>query len=346
MIPGVFFDGRSSHAKRVDVWREGDSLKWRETDREYVVPLLSVEPSARVIGVPFVLRLPDGAHIQLEHDLMPADWFAGSHRLERVVDWLERRWPAALVGIFVVVATLGALFQFGLPWAADRLAMNMPHAIEVSMGRQSLAVLEGRALLPTTLPLDRRQHLRAIFQHFAGSLSGMPPVQLRFYASPLLGANAFALPDGSVVFTDALVRALPDDQAFIAVTAHELGHQAHHHMLRLVLRSSGVVIVGSMLMGDVASIGGMASGIPIFLLDSHYSRTFEEDADSFAFTALANQGIDPAAFVRAIQALERIRPDVGKGDQLRYLSSHPLTAERIARANAASHAFELTHAGR
>jgi Zn-dependent protease with chaperone function len=345
MIPGIFFDGRSSHAIHVDVWREGDNLKWRETNKEHAVPLMAVEPSARVIGVPFVLHLPDGAHIQVEHDRLPADWFAGSHRLERVVDGLERRWQAALIGIFVVVATLGALFQFGLPWAADRLAMNMPHAIEVSMGRQSLAVLEGRALLPTSLPLDRRQHLQAIFQHFADRLTGMPPVQIRFYASPMLGANAFALPDGSVVFTDALVRALPDDQAFIAVTAHELGHQAHHHMLRLVLRSSGVVIVGSMLMGDVASIGGLASGIPIFLLDSHYSRAFEEDADTFAFSALASQGIDPAAFVRAIQALERVHPEVGKGDELRYLSSHPLTAERIARANAASRAFQLAHAG-
>ncbi len=100
-------------------------------------------------------------------------------------------------------------------------------------------------------------------------------------------------------------------------------------------------------MGDVASIGGMASGIPIIsALVSHYSRTFEEDADSFAFSALASQGIDPAAFVLChYRRLNGFVLTWGREMNCATSSSHPLTAERIARANAASHAFELTHAG-
>lgn len=344
MIPGVFFDGKSSRAIHVSVWREGDSLRWRGTGNEGVTPMSVVEPSARVIGVPFVLRLPDDAHIQIDHDLLPADWFPHSHRLERVVDWLERRWPAALIGIAVVVVSLAGLFEFGLPWAADRVAMHMPHVLEVAMGRQSLAVLEGRVLLPSQLPLERRQHLQEVFQHFVTAVPDLPPVQIRFYASPLVGANAFALPDGTVVFTDALARIVPDDPAFIAVIAHELGHEAHHHMLRQVLRSSGVAIVASMMMGDVTSIGGVTAGIPVFLIDSHYSRSFEEDADNFAFHALAQQGIDPIAFVHAMQALERAHPELKNEREAHYLSSHPLTAERIARANAASRAFQASRA--
>ena len=345
MIPAVYFDGRSSQATWVSVWREDAVLRWRTADRtrEWDAPFESVEPSARVAGLPFVLQLSNGAHLQIDHDLLPSDWFPRHHRLERVVDWLEHRWVAALVSIVVVVVSLLGLFEFGLPWAADRIATHLPHALETSMGRESLATLEGRLLLSTTLASDRQQHLQSVFRHFVDGLPGLPEVRLRFYSSPAIGANAFALPDGTIVFTDALAKAIPDDEAFIAVIAHELGHQAGHHMLRQVLRSSGVFIVASMLMGDVTSLGGVAAGIPMFLIDSHYTRRFEEDADSFAFRTLAQQGIDPVAFVHAMQALERTHPELKGGKELRYVSSHPLNDERIARASEASRRFQASH---
>ncbi|MHA6205538.1 M48 family metallopeptidase [Dyella soli] len=342
MIPAIYFDGHASHATRVHVWRDDAMLRWRRTDRarEWDVPLASVEPSARVTGLPFVLHLANGAHLQIEHDLLPDDWFPRHHRLERLVDWLERRWVAALVSVVIVVVSLLGLFEFGLPWAADRIATRLPHALETSMGRQSLVALEGRLLLPTTLGPARQAHLQAVFRHFVDGVPGLPVVELKFYASPAIGANAFALPDGSIVFTDALAKAVPDDQAFLAVIAHELGHQAGHHMLRQVLRSSGVFIVAGMMMGDVTSLGGVATGIPMFLIDSHYSRRFEEDADAFAFRTLAQRDIDPVAFVHAMQALQRAHPELKGGTGLRYVSSHPLNDQRIARANEASRRYQ------
>jgi Zn-dependent protease with chaperone function len=347
MVPAIYFDGRSTHATRVDAWRDEGVLRWRSTGgtQEWSAPWLAIEPSARVTGVPFTLRLDDGGHLQIDHDALPADWFARHHLIERMVDWLERRWMAALAGVLVVVASLFGLFEYGLPWAADRIATHMPTSVENAMGRQSLAALEGRMLMPTTLPPDRQSHLQSVFSRFISGIPDAPGVRLTFYQAKGIGANAFALPGGTIAFTDELATALPDDDAFIAVIAHELGHQAHRHMLRQVLRSSGVLIVASMLMGDVTSMGGVAAGIPMFLVDSHYSRGFEEDADRFAFDALASHGIDPEAFVRAMQALERAHPEL-KGEQARYASSHPLTAERIVRAHEASLRFQAARAPR
>lgn len=343
MVPATYFDGRSTRATPVSVWREEAVLRWRTADRqhEWHAPLLAIEPSAGVIGLPYTLRLRDGAHLQIEHDQLPDDWFPRHHRLERVVDWLERRWPAALAGIVVIVVALAGLLEFGVPWGADRIAAHMPPSLGNAMGTRSLSAMEGRLLLPTTLTPSQQAHYQAVFLRFVQGMRDLPEVRLHFYEAPAIGANAFAMPGGTVVFTDELVKALPDDEAFIAVIAHELGHQAHHHMLRQVLRGSGVFIVAGMLMGDVTSIGGITAGVPTFLINAHYTRGFESDADHFAFDALARRDIDPVAFVHAMQALQQAHPELKDVENdLRYLSSHPMTAERIAQAAKASQAFQ------
>jgi len=66
-------------------------------------------------------------------------------------------------------------------------------------------------------------------------------------------------------------------------------------------------------------------------------------AGDFAFQALSQQGIDPIAFVDAMHALERAHPETSGAHTIRYLSSHPLDEDRIARAEAASAAFRLKH---
>jgi Zn-dependent protease with chaperone function len=339
MVPGIYYDGRTTRATPVAISRVDDHLSWSGGGVDGSAPLSGIVSSARVIGVPFTLALPDGAQLQVAHDDMPGDWFVRRHRIEHAVDRLERMRSIAISSVVVVMLALVALFGYVLPWTTDRIATHLPQRLEVAMGEQSLALLRGRVLLPTRIPSDKYAHLRDVFDRFAHAIPGLPPVHVAFYNAPAVGANAFALPDGTVVFTDALVNALPDDRSFLAVAAHELGHQAHHHMMREVLRSSGIVVVFGMLTGDVTSLGGVAGAIPVFLLNSHYSRAFEADADAFAFAALAGQGIDPIAFVDAMHALEQAHPELSGSHASRYLSSHPLDDERIARAQAASQAF-------
>jgi predicted Zn-dependent protease len=114
-------------------------------------------------------------------------------------------------------------------------------------------------------------------------------------------------------------------------------------MLRLVLRGSGVAIVAAVLIGDVSG-STIAATVPAFLLNARYSREFESQADDYALTALARAGISPAAFVRAMQALEKAHPELREDADIRYLSSHPVTLERIAHAQAAAQRFQRGHA--
>ncbi|MEB3735127.1 M48 family metalloprotease [Halopseudomonas pachastrellae] len=48
-------------------------------------------------------------------------------------------------------------------------------------------------------------------------------LKVHFRSAPALGANAFALPGGHLVFTDAMVELAQHDDELVAVLAHEAG---------------------------------------------------------------------------------------------------------------------------
>ena len=64
-----------------------------------------------------------------------------------------------------------------------------------------------------------------------------------------------------------------------------------------------------------------------------FSRDFEREADDFALGHLARRGIAPEVFAAILQRMEDQRP--GGKDAPDFLSSHPGTRERIAKARGA-----------
>lgn len=343
-MQGTYFDGRSSRAHAVAVECVAGALQTRGENITRDDLLTTIQPSAPLAGVPFTLRCADGARLQLPPDAPVADWFPAHHRLERRVNRWERRGSIAAAAAIIVALALVALFEWGVPAAGDYAAMHLPAAVDRMVGEQSLAVLRARVLEPSALPEARRAELQRRFRAFVTRTGDPDTLRLEFFRSPALGANAFSLGGGIIVVTDALVRALPDDDAFLAVVAHEMGHQYYRHTLRMVLRSSGVAIVVSVMMGDVSG-STIAAAMPVFLLSAHYSRGFEAQADGFAFASLERAGISPMAFVRAMRALEKAHPELRDEQSVRYLSTHPLTQDRIDRALAAARAFDRAKHG-
>ena len=166
--------------------------------------------------------------------------------------------------------------------------------------------------------------------------------RVEFRNAPGIGANAFAIPGGTVVVTDQLIDALDDDREFDAVVAHEIGHQRQRHALRQTLRGSAVAIVAAFFAGDVSSAGAIVIAVPTFLLTSHYSRGFEDEADRYAFDLLSAHEESPHWFAEAMRRLEAAHGAHRRGISA-YVSTHPDTADRIDAADAAALAFAAAH---
>jgi hypothetical protein len=79
--------------------------------------------------------------------------------------------------------------------------------------------------------------------------------------------------------------------------------------------------------------------IPTFLLNSHYSREFEREADAYAFAALRDRDISPEWFAYAISTIEDGLPVTAETES-NYMSSHPASSDRIIAARAAAEGFD------
>ena len=338
-----WFDGLTSRMHAVTVSRADDGqvlVAGEGVDRRE--PFAGLRISPRLGRTPRTIVFSDGARLLVADHAMLDAWFPTEDRLQRVVDRLERHAHAVAASIVLCVASLVVAVVWGIPWAADRIADQIPASVEAKLGEGVLNQLDERfGFEPSGLETTREAALRARFERVVAASGIVGAQRLEFRQAESVGANALALPGGTIVVTDDLVNAFSDDRAFDAVIAHELGHQQHRHALRQTLRSSFVIILGAFFAGDVSAASSVVIGVPTFLLQSHYSRGFEEESDRFAFTTLDAMGESPAWFAEAIRGLAAAHEDTG--DDVQYLSSHPSNDARISATETAGATFLERH---
>ena len=286
-------------------------------------------------------ELPDGSLIQHADAGEWDAWRQASGQREgAVVGWMQS-WRATLAAMAGTVVFLAAAWVWGVPWLSVTLAGLVPQSLENQIGEQSLAQLDRLFLEPSQLPAAQQEALRQRFARVveqAHPEGDAPAWQLAFHQSGVLGANAFALPGGSIVMTDDLV-ALLDDQpdALVGVLAHELGHVQHRHGLDLMVRASLVSALVGVVLGDAS---GFLATVPATLATQSYSRDAEREADAHAAQMLHASGIDPAVmaifFERMLAEEGAVQPagdpgeSEGSGVSLPIaIASHPDHGERI-----------------
>ncbi len=339
---GILFDGRSSVKQRGIYELVGDELVFRINGGERRIPLAAVVVAPRVGGVQRSFSLPDGgrgetASSGLIEELLRRQGCDGGERLHR---WERHLGRVALALLLTIVVIWGAI-RFGIPPLARLVAFAVPPAAEERLGHESLTLLDKLVFTTTTLPQKRQEQVTAILGRLESSApSGFRP-RLEFRASRPLGANAFALPSGILVVTDDLVALAKHDDELLAVFAHELGHLQGRHALRHALQSSAAGLLLAAVTGDILSVTSFAATLPTSLVEAKYSRDFEYEADDAAIAALRRLKIPPQRFADFLTRLQAAH-DKRTGQSLPagaraasdYLSTHPATADRLARITA------------
>ena len=330
----TYYDGRSAARAAVRVRVQGDRLLVVGDRVELQVPLDAVTADSPVASGPRSLALPGGAQLRTT-DPAAGALFARTGRLETLVHGLEQRWPYALGALVLIAAFAWWAIVHGLPLAAEAIARQIPVRADAVIGEHALAAIDGRVCQPSRLSPQMQERLQRDFTRLVADLDDGHRYRLHLRNCPSIGPNAFALPGGPIILTDQLADFGHDFSEMTAVLAHEVAHVRLRHGLRTLLQGAGLAALISTLAGDAAAITSIAVTLPTVILQSGYSREFEDEADTFAIERLKRIGISPRAFADILERLEKARPAKGARGSRDYFSTHPLTAARIERALAA-----------
>lgn len=342
--PVAYFDGRQSTAHPVRLVLTGGRLHIRG---EHPGEPIDLHHEARRLTWPErqrhgprVMLLPGGAQLQCTDG--PAwDRWAARHPLRHdLAVRLQQSWRGAGAALLLCLAVLGIGYTHGLPALTSGVLWALPASVDATVGEAALNEINAHWLDPSHVPEDQQTRLRdalaQTLQHHARTTGEpTPPWQLHFRRSrdKVPGANAFALPGGTIVVTDELIELLKDrEDVLLGVLAHEMGHVRHRHGMRLVVQGSLLGAVGGVLLGDVSSVLG---SVPVLLGQLAYSRALERQADDEAIALMQAGGVQPAVMAVLFERLQTASQDQDHTLSIAF-ASHPPDAERIARFQAAS----------
>lgn len=330
-VSAHYYDGHSAKRHDVVLALDGETLRVQGGDIDRSGSLHELRISEPMGQAPRLVTFPDGAFCEVrDHAALQALLHETGYRDHFVVRWqYSLRWIAA--STLLCLAFFAAGYVWGLPWLAGHLAGKVPESMAQSISDQALDSLDKSLARPSELPLARQEEISRAFDRLRPPDGVAVPHRIVFRASKALRANALALPSGTIVVTDGLVRLAQKDEELLGVLAHELGHVRARHGLRMILQSSIVGLITAWYIGDISSLLAAA---PAVLLQAGYSRDFEREADAYAIAMLRANGMPPARLADLLERLETSRHAGAPADDdaapaIDYLSSHPATAERL-----------------
>lgn len=363
-VQARYYDGRSARARPVRLSIEaghlvatplaaepaaGEEDPHRTTGTPERWPLAQVRWPERTRHGQRIVHLAGGGQLDIVDAPAFDAWRAAHGARESWVVRAQQHWRATLTATVLLLAVLAAGYRWGVPWAADALVAVVPAHIDRAVGEAAFESLRSRWLEPSKLPPARQQALRELCTAALDTLHARPaqrPWTLRFHAGgKVLGPNAFALPDGSIVITDEMVALLEGhDDTLVGIFGHEYGHVHLRHGMRAVARFALVSTATSVALGDFSTV---LAGVPALLAQLGYSRDAEREADEEAARLLVASGRSPQAMVVLFERLAQHGaggpgreggerrgereggPDSRAGGLPIALASHPLDDERM-----------------
>ncbi|WP_018608444.1 M48 family metalloprotease [Uliginosibacterium gangwonense] len=239
---------------------------------------------------------------------------------ERQTDqvWLSpkkiARW--LIIPLLALIWMTGSLLR---PPLVQELAELLPATWIKAAAIQAQTRLDNSLLGPSLASPERTEQLAARFAALEAPVGGAPPYRLTFRNANPGVALVYALPEGSIVVTDELLQALPDDTHVLALLCQQLGHLRYQHMLQSAVADEMLVVSIAMLAGQEKWAAPRLARSFLATIDSAQNQL---EADRFAQAMLAQNHISPSA-LNAAQSYLSVSPALETQPLLEKLRSRP-----------------------
>jgi len=223
------------------------------------------------------------------------------------------------------VVVLGAGAALVLAFLGGTLARYLPYGTEVS-----LIGPYAQKYPPGVGPVDK--YLQDVVDRLTARMRLPEGMKIQVHYVDEEVVNAFATLGGHVAMYRGLLEKLPDENALAMVLAHEVGHAQHRHPIASLGRGIAFAAVLSLVSagagsGAAESILGQSGMLTLLT----FSRAQEEEADSAGLAALAAVYGHAGAATETFRVLSGAAVAKGMREPPKFLSTHPVTKERIER---------------
>jgi predicted Zn-dependent protease len=229
----------------------------------------------------------------------------------------------------------------GLPTLGDAARVDLSPIVERKLGEEIMNdVRRDRDYLDDEPIIEYLNNFGENLVSFAPGARGETNADFFFFAvrDPMI--NAFALPGGFIGVHSQLLIAAQNESELASVLSHEIGHVQQRHIARMLGQQKQdallplaalilAALVGKAGGGADAAMGVVMGGQGLAIQRQlNFSRDAEREADRVGFVTMRAAGYDTSgmvAFFKRLQGTTRLY-----GEAPAWLSSHPLTGERIA----------------
>ncbi len=244
-----------------------------------------------------------------------------------VLHGFEQLHPRLFVVVMACLVGAWGAWKYGLTALVAVAVWMTPPPLTEAIDAGVMQVVDQIMAEPSTLAEETKQEVRENFDLLLAALGPEAEAHdyhLEFRHLPGMGPNAFALPNGTIVISDALVDMAPPD-AVAGVLGHEIGHVAEQHGLHQVYRSVGGYVLITLLAGDTGPILDQVLLEGNLILSLSYSRQHELSADRYGVDLARRAGFEPGGLSQFFELLTE-----QYGSQTSdWFSTHPGFEERL-----------------
>ena len=306
MIKGSYFNGETSDKTDVSLYYKEDGLIGFNELNIDEIQFNSIDVSSRIGNTPRYINFPDGSQFETDDNAAVDEMVnkLANDPLHGLAHKLESA-KAFILFTIVAVVLFGWLFiQYGIPALSKQIAEIIPDEASLYMGQGVLEAMDKSWFEKSQLSEKKQKELHALFNDLLINIEGSENYKLEFRLGGKIKANAFALPNGTIVFTDELINLAENNLEIASIMLHEIGHLKRKHSIRATIQQFSLAMFIMVITGDVSTSSSIITAIPVMLVESGFSQKMEIEADTYSLDFMLKHHIDPSYFAIMMEKLE------------------------------------------